>query len=56
MEDDPEARFVVLEDCEHAIEAEGLEHYFKDKLSADGSVKYVGCPKCNQLIRNCPRH
>jgi len=55
MEDDPEARFVILEDCGHAIESDALEQCFKNGLSAEGSIKYIECPKCKTLIRNCLR-
>jgi hypothetical protein len=55
MEDDGDAKFVLLEDCGHAIEADALGQSFENALSS-GSIKYLECPKCKTHIRNCQRY
>uniref|UniRef100_A0A0P4VWJ6 RZ-type domain-containing protein n=1 Tax=Scylla olivacea TaxID=85551 RepID=A0A0P4VWJ6_SCYOL len=52
-EDDPEARFVWLEDCGHCIEAEGLEMWLTQD---NGEVGMKTCPRCRKAIYNNKRH
>lgn len=60
-EDDPNARFVYLEDCKHVIESEGLstwlETNYGDQRLSDNTmntsyiIKLPDCPKCKTPIR-----
>ncbi|XP_032931022.1 NFX1-type zinc finger-containing protein 1 isoform X2 [Catharus ustulatus] len=53
FEDDPDARFVQLEDCGHIFESQGLDHYMdKD----DDAVKLKVCPLCQTPIRKNLRY
>jgi len=58
-EDEPNARFVFLEDCRHIIEAEAMDHWMRtqygdDSNNNDGGKSEIGlpvCPKCKTQIR-----
>ncbi|KAK4325721.1 hypothetical protein Pmani_003664 [Petrolisthes manimaculis] len=52
-EDEPDARFVFLEDCGHTIEAEGLEYWLEQEPQKIGMKK---CPKCHSTIYNNRRY
>ncbi|XP_076063757.1 NFX1-type zinc finger-containing protein 1-like isoform X2 [Oratosquilla oratoria] len=52
-ESDEDARFVLLEDCGHAIEVEGLEFWLEQKKEEIG-VKT--CPRCHHPIYNNRRY
>ncbi|NWR50263.1 ZNFX1 protein, partial [Regulus satrapa] len=53
FEDDPDARFVQLEDCGHIFESQGLDHYMdKD----DDAIKLKICPLCQTPIRKNLRY
>ncbi|NXE92852.1 ZNFX1 protein, partial [Menura novaehollandiae] len=53
FEDDPDARFVQLEDCGHIFESQGLDHYMdKD----DDVIKLKVCPQCQTPIRKNLRY
>ncbi|XP_032455825.1 NFX1-type zinc finger-containing protein 1-like isoform X2 [Nasonia vitripennis] len=51
-EDDPDARFVFLEDCKHCIESSGLSKWLE--LDND-TIKVKTCPKCKTPIKKCAR-
>ncbi|XP_001601379.1 NFX1-type zinc finger-containing protein 1 isoform X2 [Nasonia vitripennis] len=51
-EDEEDARFVYLEDCNHCIESEGLTKWVT-KFSEFVQMKV--CPKCKTPIRKCMR-
>nr|XP_053646669.1 NFX1-type zinc finger-containing protein 1-like [Cherax quadricarinatus] len=52
-EDEDDARFVLLEDCGHTIEAEGL----KEWLAQDGGeIGMKQCPRCKKPIYNNRRY
>ncbi|NWV22217.1 ZNFX1 protein, partial [Origma solitaria] len=53
FEDDPEARFVQLEDCGHVFESQGLDHYMDED---DDGVKLKVCPMCQTPIRKNLRY
>ncbi|NXS00806.1 ZNFX1 protein, partial [Oxylabes madagascariensis] len=53
FEDDPDARFVQLEDCGHVFESQGLDHYMDED---DGVVKLKVCPSCQTPIRKNLRY
>ncbi|OWK52296.1 NFX1-type zinc finger-containing protein 1 [Lonchura striata] len=53
FEDDPNARFVQLEDCGHVFESLGLDHYMDED---DDVVKLKVCPLCQTPIRKNLRY
>ncbi|XP_005057093.1 PREDICTED: NFX1-type zinc finger-containing protein 1 [Ficedula albicollis] len=53
FEDDPDARFVQLEDCGHVFESQGLDHYMDED---DDAVKLKVCPLCQTPIRKNLRY
>ncbi|XP_039935790.1 NFX1-type zinc finger-containing protein 1 [Hirundo rustica] len=53
FEDDPDARFVQLEDCGHVFESQGLDHYMDED---DDVVKLKVCPMCQTPIRKNLRY
>ncbi len=58
-EEDPGARFVQLEDCQHVFEVEGLDTWMKTTSSADveqSSIQLKTCPKCRTPIRRNVRY
>ena len=52
-EDEEDARFLQLMDCNHVIEVSGLDHWMKEETS---SVVLKCCPKCNVPILNSQRY
>uniref|UniRef100_A0A1A8CEK6 Zinc finger, NFX1-type containing 1 n=2 Tax=Nothobranchius kadleci TaxID=1051664 RepID=A0A1A8CEK6_NOTKA len=57
-EDDPEARFIQLEDCIHFIESTAMDHYMRldDNREGEVAVKLKECPKCKTPIRKNLRY
>ncbi|NWX58607.1 ZNFX1 protein, partial [Promerops cafer] len=53
FEDDPDARFVQLEDCGHVFESQGLDHYMDED---DSGIKLKVCPLCQTPIRKNLRY
>ncbi|NXS77528.1 ZNFX1 protein, partial [Erpornis zantholeuca] len=53
FEDEPDARFVQLEDCDHVFESQGLDHYMDGD---DDVVKLKVCPLCQTPIRKNLRY
>ncbi|NWW77226.1 ZNFX1 protein, partial [Climacteris rufus] len=53
FEDDPDARFVQLEDCGHVFESQGLDHYMDED---DDVIKLKVCPMCQTPIRKNLRY
>ncbi|NWJ03246.1 ZNFX1 protein, partial [Crypturellus undulatus] len=53
FEEDPDARFVQLEDCGHVFESQGLDHYMDED---DGVIKLKVCPVCQTPIRKNLRY
>ncbi|XP_009891810.1 PREDICTED: LOW QUALITY PROTEIN: NFX1-type zinc finger-containing protein 1 [Charadrius vociferus] len=53
FEEDPDARFVQLEDCGHVFESQGLDHYMDED---DGVIKLKVCPMCQTPIRKNLRY
>ncbi|XP_061543897.1 NFX1-type zinc finger-containing protein 1 [Phycodurus eques] len=62
MEDEPEARFIQLEDCGHIIEHTSMDTYMgvddKNHANEEGQVaiKLKECPKCRTPIRKNLRY
>ncbi|KAK3878843.1 hypothetical protein Pcinc_016532 [Petrolisthes cinctipes] len=52
-EDEPDARFVLLEDCGHTIEVEGLEGWLQQEAA---EIRMKDCPKCRSTIYNNRRY
>ncbi|CAL8340356.1 unnamed protein product [Merluccius merluccius] len=59
-EDDPEARFIQLEDCGHIIEADAMDTYMEmDQQSKENEqivIKLKECPRCRNPIRRNLRY
>ncbi|KAH1177640.1 hypothetical protein KIL84_011342 [Mauremys mutica] len=58
VEDEPEARFVVLEDCGHILEVQGLDRWMDgepDNAQAQ-HVQLKVCPKCTTPIQHNTRY
>ena len=55
-EDEPDARFVELEDCGHILEYTGLDEWMKVSTENPTEVQLKGCPKCKTLIRRSLRY
>ncbi|XP_051489082.1 NFX1-type zinc finger-containing protein 1 isoform X2 [Apus apus] len=53
FEEDPNARFVQLEDCGHIFESQGLDHYMDED---DDVIKLKVCPMCQTPIRKNLRY
>ncbi|XP_054840650.1 NFX1-type zinc finger-containing protein 1-like [Eublepharis macularius] len=57
-EDEPDSRFVVLEDCGHIFEVGGLDRWV-DSAPDEGAAQHVQqkvCPKCATPIQGSPRY
>ncbi|XP_067856716.1 NFX1-type zinc finger-containing protein 1-like isoform X2 [Heptranchias perlo] len=51
-EDEPNARFVQLEDCCHIFEVTGFDKYMsQEQEGKDAVIKLKDCPKCRMPIR-----
>lgn len=56
-EDEPEARFVQLEDCKHVFEVNGFDQYMNLNNEDDSTViKLNDCPRCRTPIRKSLRY
>ncbi|XP_031784747.1 NFX1-type zinc finger-containing protein 1 isoform X2 [Nasonia vitripennis] len=51
-EEEPNARFVFLEDCRHCIESNDLSEWLKQD---NESIKVKRCPRCTTPINKCAR-
>lgn len=54
-EEEENARFILLEDCGHAIEHEGLDYYMTNDIEA-GEITAKNCPRCRTLISRSRRY
>lgn len=54
-EEDVNARFILLEDCGHAIEHEGLDYYMTNDIEK-GEITTKNCPRCRTLISRSRRY
>ncbi|XP_054720298.1 NFX1-type zinc finger-containing protein 1-like [Uloborus diversus] len=50
FEDEEDARYIVLEDCGHYFESEGLSHWMTDKED-NYEIQMKFCPTCKTVIR-----
>ena len=56
-EDDPNARFILLEDCGHIIESNALDKYMGTSIErVESFVQLKGCPLCKVPIRTSNRY
>lgn len=59
-EDEPEARFIQLEDCGHIVECTGMDRWMDDNNQANEgeqvAIKLKECPKCRTPIRKNLRY
>ncbi len=53
-EDEDDARFIQLIDCQHIFERSGLDHWMKQKNNE--GVGFKECPKCKTPIRRSLRY
>ena len=54
-EDDPDARFVELQDCNHIIEYSALDHWM-DQQDEEKEIQFKKCPRCQTPIRTSLRY
>ena len=51
-EDDPNARFVLLEDCNHIVESKSMDKWLaKTYAQTNSSISLPACPRCTTPIR-----
>jgi len=54
-EDEPDARFVELIDCQHLVHAESMDQWV-EQAGPDGVVKLAECPICKTPVRSTARY
>jgi len=59
-EDEPDARFIQLEDCDHIFEMSGLDQWMDQQGSGTDSkaveIQFKCCPKCKVSVRRSLRY
>ncbi|KAK3589677.1 hypothetical protein CHS0354_015183 [Potamilus streckersoni] len=57
-EDEPNARFIQLEDCKHVLEVRGLDMWMDtyDEQDGDSTIQLKVCPRCKTPIRRNLRY
>ncbi|XP_054995479.1 NFX1-type zinc finger-containing protein 1 isoform X1 [Sorex araneus] len=55
-EDEPDARFVQLEDCNHIFEVQSLDRYMIEQEDDEVAIKLKVCPVCQVPIRKNLRY
>ena len=53
-EDEPDARFVQLQDCKHVFEYSGLDQWMETEKSEE--IQFKKCPRCSTPIRTSLRY
>ncbi|KAM9068296.1 NFX1-type zinc finger-containing protein 1 [Sarcophilus harrisii] len=56
FEDEPDARFVQLEDCNHIFEVQALDRYMYEQRDEEVAIKLKVCPVCQVPIRKNLRY
>lgn len=56
FEDEPDARFVQLEDCSHIFEVQALDRYMNEQKDDEVAIKLKVCPICQVPIRKNLRY
>jgi len=54
-EDEPDARFVELIDCQHLVHAESMDQWV-EQAGPEGVVKLAECPICKTPVRSTARY
>ena len=54
-EHDDDVQFIVLEDCRHALEVTGLDHWM-DQVNENEEIKWKCCPQCNTPVMRTFRY
>ena len=55
-EDEPGARFIHLEDCEHFFEVNSFDRWMRQDNGDEKNVKLKECPRCKTIIRKSVRY
>ncbi|XP_054429592.1 NFX1-type zinc finger-containing protein 1 [Pteronotus mesoamericanus] len=55
-EDEPDARFVQLEDCSHIFEVQALDRYMNEQKDDEVAIRLKVCPMCQVPIRKNLRY
>ena len=55
-EDEPDAKFVLLEDCKHIIESNALDQWMDQTDDATTTIQLKRCPHCRTPIRKSFRY
>ncbi|XP_065913793.1 NFX1-type zinc finger-containing protein 1-like [Dysidea avara] len=59
-EDEEDARFIQLEDCDHILEVSGLDQWMDQQDDATDSkaveIQFKSCPKCKTSVRRSLRY
>ncbi|XP_022092111.1 NFX1-type zinc finger-containing protein 1-like [Acanthaster planci] len=55
-EDEPDARFVQLEDCSHVFDVDGLDQWMQVTNEGQKSIQLKVCPRCKTPIRRNLRY
>ncbi|XP_057379532.1 NFX1-type zinc finger-containing protein 1-like [Daphnia carinata] len=53
-EENDDARFIFLPECEHCIEVEGMDHWMA--TDGGGQIQPKCCPRCKTTVRICMRY
>ncbi|PNJ19409.1 ZNFX1 isoform 4 [Pongo abelii] len=56
FEDEPDARFVQLEDCSHIFEVQALDRYMNEQKDEEVAIRLKVCPICQVPIRKNLRY
>ncbi|KAF6089884.1 zinc finger NFX1-type containing 1 [Phyllostomus discolor] len=56
FEDEPDARFVQLEDCSHIFEVQALDQYMNEQKDDEVAIRLKVCPMCQVPIRKNLRY
>ncbi|XP_040837269.1 NFX1-type zinc finger-containing protein 1 [Ochotona curzoniae] len=56
FEDEPDARFVQLEDCNHIFEVQALDRYMNEQKDDEVAIRLKVCPVCQVPIRKNLRY
>lgn len=56
FEDEPDARFVQLEDCSHFFEVQALDRYMNEQKEDEVAIRLKVCPVCQVPIRKNLRY
>ncbi|XP_015285441.3 NFX1-type zinc finger-containing protein 1 isoform X2 [Macaca fascicularis] len=56
FEDEPDARFVQLEDCSHIFEVQALDRYMNEQKDDEVAIRLKVCPICQVPIRKNLRY